>query len=114
MQQVPDQQLFVFQDACIRTTIDLGVYRLSALQKTAYRLADRCTVVIGSVDGAIVPVSLAFPSGTGEEDAKSVARLFFQELLDQELREQIGSETGAIRSLILAHAFSKTDLVNRG
>lgn len=113
MQQASDQPLFVFQDSCIRITVDLGVYRLSALQKTAYRLADRCTIVIGELDGATVPVSLAFGPGIAEEEAKSVARLFFQELLDQELREKVGAETAAIRSLILAHAFSKTDLVNR-
>jgi His-Xaa-Ser system protein HxsD len=40
-------------------------------------------------------------------------RSFFQELLDQELRERIAEETDAIRSLILAQAYSKTDLIRR-
>ena len=31
----------------------------------------------------------------------------------QELREQIGEETRAVRALILAQAFSRTDLIRR-
>jgi His-Xaa-Ser system protein HxsD len=42
-----------------------------------------------------------------------VVRQFFQELLDQELREQIAEETAPVRTLILAHAFSKADLIKR-
>ncbi len=34
----------------------------------------------------------------------------FQELLDQELREQIAVETAPLRNLILAHAYSRTGL----
>lgn len=40
-------------------------------------------------------------------------RQFFQELLDQELREHIADETNAVRTLILAHAFSNVDLIER-
>jgi hypothetical protein len=40
-------------------------------------------------------------------------RTFFQELLDQELREQIAEEINPVRTLILAHAFSKVDLIKR-
>lgn len=103
----------VFRDCSISTTIDIRVYRLTAVKKTAYRLADRCTAVLGSIDGDLVPLTVAFPPRTQESAALEVMRLFFQELLDQELREQVGDETRAIRSLILAHAFSRTDLIRR-
>ena len=57
--------------------------------------------------------TLRFKSTVTEARAREVANQFFQELLDQELREQIADETSAVRTLILAHAFSKADLIKR-
>lgn len=108
-----DAPTLVLQDGSISVTLDLRVYRLTAVKKTAYKLADRCTAVLGSIEGERVPLALFFPPRTQESTAIDVTRLFFQELLDQELREQLSDETRAIRSLILAHAFSKTDLIRR-
>jgi len=94
-------------------TIDLQVYRLAAIKKAGYRVADRCTVVLGVIDGNTVPVSFHIRPGVSESASKEIVRLFFEELLDQELREQVGAETDAVRALILAHAFSKCDLIRR-
>jgi His-Xaa-Ser system protein HxsD len=58
-------------------------------------------------------VTLRFKPTTTDVTAREAARLFFQELLDQELREKIGQETAPLRNLILAHAFSKIDLIRR-
>jgi His-Xaa-Ser system protein HxsD len=41
-----------------------------------------------------------------------ILRDFFQELLDQDLRETIARETQQARSVILAHAFSRTSLLD--
>jgi len=100
-------------DGRVAATLDLRVYRLAAIQKAAYRLADRCTVALGTADGDILPLSFLFRAGTTEAAAREAVRLFFQEVLDEELRAQIRAETAPIRSLILAHAFSKTDLIQR-
>lgn len=108
-----DPPTFVFRDDAIQTRIDLRCYRLVAVQKTAYRVADQCTVVLGSPEEHLQPVTFIFPPRTTESVALEAVRLFFQDLLDQELREQVGDETRAIRSLILAHAFSRTDLLRR-
>jgi His-Xaa-Ser system protein HxsD len=104
---------FALVDGAIALRIDVRVYRLTAVKKAAYRLADRCTAVIGALADPLVPVALRFAPGTTEPAAVEAARLFFQELLDQELREQIADETNALRTLILAHAFSKADLIQR-
>lgn len=104
---------FVFRDGAVQVTVDTRMYRLSAVQKTAYRLAEQCTAVFGAPNGNSLPLTLIFRPGTGEQPALETARAFFQELLDQELREQIGEETRAVRSLIIAQAFSKTDLIRR-
>lgn len=106
----PELQLI---DGAISLVIDVRVYRLSAVKKSAYRLADRFTAVIGTLDDHFLPISLRFKPGTSEPSAREAARTFFQELLDQELREQIAEEINPIRTLILAHAFSKADLIKR-
>jgi His-Xaa-Ser system protein HxsD len=112
-QSAQTHDTFVFRDASIRVTIDLHVYRLTAVQKAAYRCADRCTAVLGTAEGERLPITFAFRPQVPEADALEAVRLFFQELLDQELREKIGEETRAIRALILAQAFSRTDLIRR-
>lgn len=84
---------------------------MTAVQKSAYRLAERCTAVLGAPDANRLPITFTFRPGTVEQDALETVRLFFQELLDQELREKIGDETRAVRALIIAQAFSKTDLI---
>lgn len=104
---------FVFRDGAVHATIDVRVYRLVAVQKTAYRLAEKCTAVLGIIEDDRLPLTLVFARPPEEGHALEVGRLFFQELLDQELREQVGGATRAIRSLLLAQAFSKTDLIDR-
>lgn len=104
---------FQFVNGAISVVIDTRLYRAVAIKKTAYRLADRCTAVIGPLTEPLVSVSLHFKAGTYEIAALETARAFYQELLDQELREQIAEETNAVRTLILAHAFSKADLIKR-
>jgi His-Xaa-Ser system protein HxsD len=106
----PELQLL---DDTIHLMIDIRVYRLTAVKKTAYRVAARCTAVISGPDDHLLPVTLRFKPGTTETAAREAVRVFFQELLDQELREQIAEETSSIRTLILAHAFSKVDLIKR-
>lgn len=100
----------VFRDGRVELVVSLRAYRLAAVQKTAYRLAARCTAVLGDIDEQSVAVHLMFPAPISEAQALEVARLFFQELLDQELREKIAVETAPLRNLILAHAYSRTGL----
>lgn len=103
----------LFRDGAVQTSVDLRSYRLTAVQKAAYRLAGRCTVVLGTQAADSLSLTFLFSPRTSEETALEAVRAFFQELLDQELREQIGEETHGLRQLILAQAFSRTDLLQR-
>lgn len=96
-----------------RIDLDLRTYRMVAIQKAAYRLADRCTVELGAPRDTTLALTLTLRSAVSESGAVEVMRLFFQELLDQELREHLAEESRPLRALILAHAFSRTDLVRR-
>jgi len=104
---------FVFHHGRIEVKIDLRAYRLAAVQKAGYRLAERFTLVVGTEHDHQVPIALLFPPATPERVAQEGVRLFFEELLDQELRQEVGDETRPIRALIIAQAFSRTDLINR-
>lgn len=100
-------------DGRLQTTLDLRYYRLSAVQKAGYRLAERFTLIVGEPSGEKLPIELLFKTSTPETETRESIRLFFQELLDQELREKIGGETAPLRALLMAQAFSNTDLIQR-
>jgi His-Xaa-Ser system protein HxsD len=102
-----------FRDGSVCTVIDLRAYRLTAVKKVGYRLAERFTVVLGESSLTSISVTFVFPPTTTEACAIAAVRVFYQDLLDQELREHLAEESRPIRALILAHAFSRTDLVRR-
>jgi His-Xaa-Ser system protein HxsD len=88
----------------INITVDPHVYRLSAVKKTAHRLADRCFAQIELLSEGSIQVRL-----TAKSEKTPLATLegeFRNELLDQDLRECIAEETERVRNLLLAHAFS--------
>jgi His-Xaa-Ser system protein HxsD len=104
---------FTFHDGGVRAVLDLRVYRLIAIQKTSYKFAAKLSPILGPMVGDTLTVDFAVPSSMSREEAMAALRGFFEELLDQELREKISDETHAIRALIIAQAFSKTDLIRR-
>jgi His-Xaa-Ser system protein HxsD len=106
----PEHELVAGEIALV---LDLRSYRLTAIKKATYRFADRFTAVLGSPEQDRLPVSLRFRTNISPATAREATCAFFQELLDQELREQIAEETNPIRTLILAHAFSNADLIKR-
>lgn len=90
--------------------LDAKAYSLAALKKAAYRVADRCTVIFGRSDSEVVAITIL---ANADADVTNCLRAFMDEALDQELRERIGAQTAPLRDLILAHAFSRTSLVNK-
>jgi His-Xaa-Ser system protein HxsD len=87
--------------------VDLQIYGREALMKVVYKFTDRCFIHLQHRDERIVEVR--FQPKTSEISLKMVAGEFFNDLLDQQLREVVGRESEQIRNLILAHALSKTD-----
>jgi His-Xaa-Ser system protein HxsD len=94
--------------------IDPRVYRITAVKKASYRVAALCTATVESATEDRIAVSILFRPGASEATVEEAIRRFHEELLDQELRELVAEETTALRTLILAQAFSRTDLIERG
>jgi His-Xaa-Ser system protein HxsD len=95
----------------VAVVFDTRIYRLDAIKKAAYNFGARCRALIEEADDHNVRVTLLLKDGSA--DSEVLAGDFCNECLDQELREVVGRETEAVRNLLLAHAFSKTSLINQ-
>lgn len=94
-------------------TLPRAAYSLSAVQNAGYRLARRCALAIDAVGPDAIVLALLVPAGTTDDAAREMTAEFYRHLADQQLREKVREETQGVRELILAHAFSRTDLVRR-
>ncbi len=88
--------------------VDLTIYPLEVVQRTAHAFSGRCFVVLER-RGRMLQVQLT-PRG---DDAADLAARFNNALLDQSLRMAIAEETRAIRELLVAQAFAEADLLDR-
>lgn len=91
-------------------TVDLDVYSMTSLLKVAHKFTDRCYLHLQGAGERTVEVR--FRSKKAESDCSDIVGAFFNELLDQTLREFVGTESEPVRNLILAHALSNTTLLH--
>lgn len=92
-------------------TFDKRVYSVNAVKQAAYRFLDGFTTDI-TMEAEEIRCSLTFKDSVTEEKAQRLVNEFKNEVLDQDLRERLKAETEGVRNLILAHAFSKTGLID--
>ena len=88
---------------------DLGVYPLVAIQKAAYNFGDRFFHDIQKLDDQTVEIVLT--PRRNQSDMQHALGEFRTEVLDQHLRQVVLQETSGIRDLLIAQAFSRTNLV---
>lgn len=100
-----------FEDGALRISLPLAVYRLPALFRACYRVTDHCFVYLSPPQAGSIEVTLIAKSGrAGETDR--LAGDFLNDLIDQQLRVDIGEETRAIREIIVAQAFAAVDVID--
>lgn len=98
------------EEARIDVEVDLSLHSHSSILKATYKFTDHWYVeFVPSIKRDILKIT--FTPKSSPENRYQVRSEFLNELLDQQLREQIGSETLAVRNLIMAHALSKLDLI---
>jgi His-Xaa-Ser system protein HxsD len=95
--------------------IDEGIYTKEAVLRTAYWFIDRCYLLIRRDSPGRLSVQIKAKAATLEnpapESLENVAGEFTNSLLEYQLRHEIESETGSIRELLIAKAFSDSDLL---
>jgi len=96
-------------DQALEITFDTATVGLDALQRAAYAVAHLMSVDI-AVSGDRYVCRL-FPRDPAA-DADELAHRVRSEVIDQTLRLRIAAETGPLRNLIFALAFSQTGLAD--
>jgi His-Xaa-Ser system protein HxsD len=94
-------------------SLSTSIYCIEAIKKSAYKFADRASIIINPVSESSVSVVFNFVGKHTENDSDQVISDFCNELLDQDLRVRIKKEMEPLRNLILAHAFSQTSLADK-
>jgi His-Xaa-Ser system protein HxsD len=87
----------------------LGLYSLDTIKKAAYRFANLAAVEIFPGD-AEISCRFHFSAPLPDTEVQRLLNDFRIEVLDQDLRASIASETAPMRNAILAYAFSKTGI----
>ncbi len=96
-------------DGALVVRFDPAIYRPSAVKKAAYKYGGLFSILIEESEKSTV-VSLK-PTADCQNPAEAAGQ-FCNEVLGQELREEIAAETRGVRDLLLAHAFSRTSLID--
>ncbi len=96
--------------------VDTSVYPISAVTRAAYKFTARYHVAIrreaGDSSSVTVTLTPKSPSVLDSTAERVLIGDFENELIDQRLRESLEAEFGALRELIVAHAFSDTNLLD--
>lgn len=95
----------------VSVDFDSEVFSVMAIKKAAYKYIDSFSADI-TIEDHEVRCVLNFTSPRSDESCARLVDDFKKEVLDQDLREKLKSETEAVRNLILAHTFSKTGIVS--
>lgn len=101
----------VRQGALRLFSVDVRIYSLRAILKTAYWFTERAFLHLQFRAEHLVEIRLRAKSATADPD--EIVGDFLNDLIDQRLRELVGAETEKSRDLIIAHALSKTALIHR-
>jgi His-Xaa-Ser system protein HxsD len=96
----------------IALEIDTSIYEVAAVLRACYKLTGRCYFFLARCPEAphIISVMLSAKQAGGDLDV--LTGELCNELLDQQIRETLARESGPIRELIVAQAFSEGNLLD--
>nr|WP_284452428.1 hypothetical protein [Mesorhizobium sp. WSM4875] len=89
--------------------VDLSVFSLDCVKRAAYRVTGNAAVEITLCDGFAVCI-VSFSKAVTRASADAAIERLRLEVLDQDLRATIATETASVRNAVLALAFSRSGL----
>jgi His-Xaa-Ser system protein HxsD len=95
--------------------VDTQLYPFAAVMRAAYKFTGQYHVGLRrpeDVNEPKVMVTLTPKSSGASVDDPQLTGDFLNELLDQAMRERLEAEFGPVRELIVAQAFSETNLLD--
>lgn len=103
------RQFVELADGHALVRFQVAVYSLAAVMAAAHRVTDRCFVHVEK-DGADW-IACRLVSKHSDIDLAALGGDFSNEVLDQQLRARLAEETEGVRRLLLAQAFSRTNIL---
>jgi His-Xaa-Ser system protein HxsD len=111
MRERQTKNLFqVMNDGSYKIQLPSSLFGISTVKKAAYKFTGSFHFIFQGDEGSTLVLYLR-PKTDSIETEKLIGD-FYNELLDQDLRETIAQETKAVRDLILAEAFSKVSILH--
>lgn len=111
--EVNEQNYLRISDSNSEAVIDLSLYSLDSIKKACYKFTDKCSIILEKCNHNKIRVIFSFHPDIPNNLKDRTIKDFNNEILDQNLREIVARETEPVRNLILAHAFSKTSLIEQ-
>lgn len=106
--------MFAVHDDTLSVDVNEGIYTRDALLRTAYWFTDRCYIFISRLGENLFRVQFKAKAPAAEVAAvalEEIAGEFLNALLDHQVRQDIESETGRVRELLLAKAFAEAGVL---
>jgi His-Xaa-Ser system protein HxsD len=106
--------LFEIRDKVLSVDVNESVYSRDAVLRTAYWFTDRCYVHITRPEPGFFRIRFkakASKSDLAVQVLEEVAGEFLNSLLDHQIRQDIESQTGRIRELLVAKAFAEAGVL---
>lgn len=92
--------------------VDSTVYSKPCLFRTCYKFTDRCYVFLSRDEDDQKTIITVLSPKAESVDLNQLSGEFFNELLDQQVRDSLSKETGELRNLIVAQAFAEGNLLD--
>ncbi|MDD5065296.1 MAG: His-Xaa-Ser system protein HxsD [Phycisphaerae bacterium] len=94
-----------------KVLLNRNIYSLISIKKAAYKFGDKYYIEID--EESQDEIAITFEVKNANVSFFNIGEEFYNEVLDQELRELVSEETKDIRNILLAQAFSATSLIDQ-
>ena len=91
------------EDDRLLLRVDKNIYRHDAILSAAYKFTDTCYIHVDSLDSNYYGVY--FTAKHPDDNLTSQVNAFCNELIDQQIRFNLGSESRSVKELIIKKAF---------
>jgi len=112
MTDTPSQGLSIESDGSAKIVFDLSLHTDTSIKKAIYKFASDLSSVLEKKSESKLIAHVHFKSEIESSEKMLLLSALCNEVIDQDLREKIFAETEATRNLILAQAFSRTNLLS--
>lgn len=106
-----EPRVFPHGNSLIAAEVDLSIYTLEAVFRACYKFTSLCYLFLARTEQPNWLI-VTFQAKISGESLAHLPGDFFNELIDQQIREILEAEVGPIRELIVAQAFAEGNLLD--